>query len=454
MAATNGISKEHFLSILSEKILDENISLFVGAGVSQEAGFPAWTKLLEPCMRLLNIEHSDNINLFKVAQYYINEFGAPALSKIIEKNINTLEYKSDIINTLIETNFKQIWTTNFDKIIEKNLEKRNIKCYSIHSNYDLTHINNNIVNVFKLNGDISDLNNIIITQNDIEEYEKTRELMITFLKKALISDTFLFLGYSFSDSIILNCIKKIHDCLGCKMGNHYTILKDQPKNHYFQYFIKDLESRYHIKTLLVDSYEDINPILRELNTKVIQRKVFISGSFDVLSEKENQFADHLCKELSYRILSSGYRIITGMGRKIENYLAGHAMQYMLSNNIFNIERYLIMRPFQELMPETDKYQHRSMLIDKAYCVIFIFGKSMGQNTSLGVKEEFEIAKAKNKIIIPIGSTGYQSALIWEEVKNNIIQYPYLERYIDELKCCKDPARISNIIISIIHDLDL
>ncbi|MCM1222446.1 MAG: SIR2 family protein [Lachnospiraceae bacterium] len=454
MSSLNGIFKEQFLSILSEKILDENLSLFIGAGISQEAGYPAWAKLLEPCMRLLKIEHLDNIDLFKLAQYYANEFGSPALSEIIEKNLNRLEYKSDVIDTLIGTNFKQIWTTNFDRVIEKNLEKQNIKSYSIHSNYGLTHINDNIVNVFKLNGDIKDLSNIIITQNDIEEYEKTRELMITFLKKALISDTFLFLGYSFSDSLVLNCIKKIHDCLGRKMGNHYTILRDEPKNPYFKYFVKDLESRYHIKTLLVDEYDDINPILKELNQKVTQKKVFISGSFDTLPEEENQFADQLCKELAFNILSSGYRIITGMGRKIENYLAGHAMQYMLSNNIFNIERYLIMRPFQEMMPATDKYLHRSMLIEKAHSIIFIFGKSVGKNTSLGVKEEFEIAKAKNKIIIPVGSTGYQSALIWEEVKNNIVQYPYLERYMDDLYSCKDPIKISNIIISILQALDL
>lgn len=138
----------------------------------------------------------------------MNEFGAPALSDVISENIDRLEYKSEIIEILIESKFKQIWTTNFDKVIEKNLEKRHIRSKTIHSNYDLTHINDNIVNVFKLNGDISDLQNIVITQDDIEGHEKTRELMITFLKKALVSDTFLFLGYSFTDSLVLNCIKK------------------------------------------------------------------------------------------------------------------------------------------------------------------------------------------------------------------------------------------------------
>lgn len=453
MSLPLNISKEQFLSTLSKKLLDENLSLFVGAGISREAGYPVWKKLLEPCIKQLKLTHTKGIDLFKLTQYYVNEFGAPALSAIISENINRIEYKSEIIEILIDSKFKQIWTTNFDKVIEKNLEEKHIRSKAIHSNYDLTHIDNNIVNVFKLNGDISDLQNIIITQNDIERYEKTRELMITFLKKALISDTFLFLGYSFTDSLILNCIKKIHDCLGDSMGYHYTILKNEPDNPYFHYFIRDLECRYHIKTFLVDNYLDIHLLLKELNRKVSLKKVFISGSFDILPEAESQFADKLCEELSNKILSSGYRIITGMGRKIENYLAGHAMQYMLSNNIFNIEHYLIMRPFQELMPSEDKFRHRNMLIDNANSAIFIFGKSINSSKSSGVKEEFEIAKSKNKVIIPIGSTGYQSEEIWKEVKDSITLYPYLERYIDQLKTNKDPKIIANMVIDILYNID-
>lgn len=208
LSLSQNISKEQFLSILSKKLLDENLSLFVGAGISIEAGYPAWQNLLAPCLKQLKLSNIKDIDLFKLAQYYVNEFGAPALSDVISENIDRLEYKSEIIEILIESKFKQIWTTNFDKVIEKNLEKKHIRSKTIHSNYDLIHINDNIVNVFKLNGDISDLQNIVITQDDIEGHEKTRELMITFLKKALVSDTFLFLGYSFTDSLVLNCIKK------------------------------------------------------------------------------------------------------------------------------------------------------------------------------------------------------------------------------------------------------
>ena len=442
---------EQFITILAEKLLDENLSIFIGSGISQEAGYPTWKELLSPCFKKLKLCDSTEIDLFKLAQYYVNEYGAPALSDIILENLNKLEYNSPIIESLLESKFKQIWTTNFDTVIEKNLENKHINCKSIHTNFDLTHINNNIINVFKLNGDISDLQNIIITQNDVEEFERTRDLMIVFFKKALISDTFLFLGYSFSDSIVLNCIKKIHDCLGDNMGYHYTILKNDPHNRYYQYFIKDLEHRYHIKSLLIDDYSEINSILKTLNKKVRSNKVFISGSFDTLSQIENDFADRLCKEISYKILSLNYRIVTGMGRKVGNYLSGHAMQYMLSHNIYNIERYLIMRPFQELMPSEDKCLHRTMLIDSVQSVIFIFGKSVGKNDSIGVQEEFEIAKKKNKVIIPLGCTGYQSYEIWKEAKNNIVQYPYLEKYIDILGTNKDPKILSDIIVTILQE---
>ena len=125
LSLSQNISKEQFLSILSKKLLDENLSLFVGAGISIEAGYPAWQNLLAPCLKQLKLSNIKDIDLFKLAQYYVNEFGAPALSDVISENIDRLEYKSEIIEILIESKFKQIWTTNFEKFREKTHSIKN-----------------------------------------------------------------------------------------------------------------------------------------------------------------------------------------------------------------------------------------------------------------------------------------------------------------------------------------
>ena len=72
--------------------------------------------------------------------------------------------------------------------------------------------------------------------------------------------------------------------------------------------------------------------------------------------------------------------------------------------------------------------------------------------SSGMFEEYSIAKSNpNKIIIPIGVTGGSANKILEDIRNNIIEYPYLEKYINALATENDPRKIAKIVISIINE---
>ena len=55
-----------------------------------------------------------------------------------------------------------------------------------------------------------------------------------------------------------------------------------------------------------------------------------------------------------------------------------------------------------------------------------------------------------KIIIPLGVTGYSSREIFNDVKKNLICYPYLEQYIDVLENERNVDIISSCIISILN----
>ena len=51
----------------------------------------------------------------------------------------------------------------------------------------------------------------------------------------------------------------------------------------------------------------------------------------------------------------------------------------------------------------------------------------------GCWEEFCIARDNQNIIIPIGSTGFMAKEIFDEVKANMDDYKYLEKYMMLLK---------------------
>ena len=83
----------------------------------------------------------------------------------------------------------------------------------------------------------------------------------------------------------------------------------------------------------------------------------------------------------------------------------------------------------------------------------MFGQHLknGQpENSRGTLEEYKLAKRMKKIIIPLGVTGYSSREIFNDVKKNLICYPYLEQYIDVLENERDVDIISSCIISILN----
>ena len=52
------------------------------------------------------------------------------------------------------------------------------------------------------------------------------------------------------------------------------------------------------------------------------------------------------------------------------------------------------------------------------------------------------------MIIPIGSTGYMARKIFDEVKENMDNYKYLEKYIDVLEKENDVDKLVQIVTAI------
>ena len=59
-----------------------------------------------------------------------------------------------------------------------------------------------------------------------------------------------------------------------------------------------------------------------------------------------------------------------------------------------------------------------------------------------------------KIIIPVGSTGSAALKIYEEVKENITEYPYLGEYLNDLETETDWNKLIKLITKIIDNLQI
>lgn len=451
------LNKEQFLNQFTHQALDERISLFVGAGASANAGYPSWYNLFKPLAKELGTPLEESINYYRVAQYYSNKFGQAELKKRINEIINKNDFYSPLINELIDIGFTNIWTTNFDNVLELNYSSRNILINKVFRDADLSNVElNKRINIYKMNGDISNPEGIVATQKDYEEYSESHRMMLMFLKRELISSTFLFIGYSFTDNLVMDCLSEITRYLGDAAPYHYTIMKNDNSNPYFNYFIDDLERRYHIRVLLVNEYTDIYFVLNELNQKIRSKKVFISGAFRSFEQNIEEYSHNLSRSITTQLLSNDYRIVNGIGRHFGTHIIGYANEYLAKKGIKDKEKYIIVRPFVGMGEKSleDKKKLREEVIGGCGSAIFVFGdyNQQSPNPDSGVQEEFEIAMDNHKTIIPVAYPGMRSEVIWNYIKNNITQFPYLEKNIASLTSECDTNKLAEIIVYILDSV--
>ena len=451
------LNKEQFLNQFTRQALDERISLFVGAGASANAGYPSWHNLFVPLAKELGTPLGGSENYYRVAQYYSNKFGQAELRKRINDIINKNDFHSHLINELIDVGFTNIWTTNFDNVLELNYKSRNVLINKVFKDADLSNIElNKRINIYKMNGDITSPEGIVATQKDYEEYSDNHRMMLMFFKRELISSTFLFIGYSFTDNLVMDCLSEIARYLGDAAPYHYTIMKNDTSNPYFNYFIDDLERRYHIRVLLVNEYADIFLVLKELNERIRNKKVFISGAFRSFDQNIEEYSHNLSRNITEKLLENDYRIVNGIGRHFGTHIIGYANEFLAKKGIKDKEKYIIVRPFVSIGEKSleDKKKLREEVIGGCGSAIFVFGdyNQHSPNPNSGVKEEFEIAMEKHKTIIPIAYPGMRSEVIWKQIKNNITQFPYLEKCIDSLTSKCDTNEIAKIIVHILDSV--
>lgn len=444
------ISQKDFIDHISQKIYKGELSIFLGAGVSTPLGIPAWKELLQPLAEQLHLDIEMQHDYYTLAQYYANKYGNPELKRHVSNSIFSFGTDNEVLEKILKMNFRTIWTTNFDMGIERILQKNLIRYQVINNDKNLANISTSDATIiYKLNGDCNDLEHITITMDDWEAYEETHPTMITFLKKELVSNTFLFYGYSFQDNLIKMTLSNIRRFVGGSCNVHFSIQRQRPEKE-FEYRIHDLEQRYHVKTLLVDSYDEVPDIFDKIINQVRKYNIFISGR---LGDIESEIEDKACclgRELSVGLLDAGYKICTGMGRKIGYFIAGPAIQYLLEKGYKHIEQRLLVRPFDDTMSTEQRTAYRKRLIDENNITIFIYGYSSHSGRSTGMWEEYQIAKALNKIIIPVGSTGYESRYIYQDVKAHLTKYPYLESAISDLETEQNPLRITSLILKILR----
>lgn len=302
-----------------------------------------------------------------------------------------------------------------------------------------------------MHGDISYPSKAILTKDDYESYNQTRQVFTTALQGDLVKKTFLFIGCSMTDPNMKYILSRIRLILKNNQRTHYCLLKKIEKKEYFKHEeyeyavnkrlleIRDLQ-RYGIDVVEYNKHSDITTILKQIEGCYQLSNIYLSGSASDYGMLWGDSAQTFLKKFTEMCFLNGYKITTGYGNGVGSFVISSILEKVLDSHDI-IDKYLCLRPFpyddrKRLDYKELKYNYRVSMIKPTGVGVFVFGnKEIGGEIVLadGVYEEYKICKLLNKLIIPIGSTGYVAAKILNEITQEIESYSYLEPYISILQ---------------------
>jgi hypothetical protein len=436
------LKKQAFLRDVGKELLEENVAVFAGAGMSAGAGFVNWAELLRPIADELGLDVDKENDLVALAQFHCND-NANNRSQLNQRLIE--EFSREASETenhkiLCRLPIRTYWTTNYDKIIENSLDNSgkiaDVKYTKEH--LSTTKPKRDAV-VYKMHGDVEHASQAVLTKDDYERYHVKMDQYLANLKGDLISKTFIFIGFSFTDPNLDYILSRVRVAYEGNQRRHYCFIrgveqKDDEELADFEYrkrkqdyFVKDLE-RFNVKTILVDDFAEITELLRRLEQNYKSKTIFISGAAHDYGEMGEHVALKLVYQLSRKLVSQGIRVVSGFGLGVGSSVISGVLEQTFTSPKAKVEDQLVLRPFPQSteggLPLSALWsRYREDMINHAGIALFLFGnKSDGENLLLsnGMREEYEIAKSKGLFLIPVGATGYMAEELWNE-KNTELQ---------------------------------
>ncbi len=177
---------------------------------------------------------------------------------------------------------------------------------------------------------------------------------------------------------------------------------------------------------MIDDFSEITEILQEIERRLNQNNIFISGSAEEYGVFTKEEAEDLIKLLSARLIQDEFNIISGFGVGVGSAVITGALEEIYMHNTRINNQRLLLRPFPQGKEARMLWQqYREDMISRAGISIYLFGNKKQDGNIVeanGVKTEFAIALDAKHIVIPVGCTGYMAQKLWEQINLNIEKY--------------------------------
>lgn len=432
-----------FVKEYAQHLYEGNGVYFIGAGISVDSGLPDWKSLLSPFTSRLGIEELKEKDLPLIAQFIINEEGhnrgpfLNAISKQLRKRYSPNPYHESIVRT----NVKTIWTTNYDTIIEDSFSNAILDIKT--TDEDISRfVPDNQLEIIKMHGCIrrSRRDDIVISEADYEDYFLNRPATAQRLRMDLLTKSFLFIGYGLGDPNIKSTLIEARRLAKSATRQHYLITKEKSSKE-FDLWCKNLK-RSGISVVTIKEHSDLREILDKLSIESRGQTIFITGSHNdsnttatelgaLIGENKDMVmldgqSTGIMRQAGMAFLERAIRI-SDITKRLRIFANPYAANPAFANNA-------------ELLPILKSW--REPLIKNAHVVVVFDGK-------MGTRLEVELAKELGCVIIPVpgDKDGYAFSLISDKKIKDTLEQKSPEYYkklslgsvtaVDVFKCIQD-----------------
>lgn len=191
---------------LIRDIKKKRVILFAGAGLSMNLGLPSWSELMDQKANELGYSSEEFKKLgsfLELAEFYrIKKGSIGSLRSWMDTNFHSNKIKiekSNIHRLITEINFDKIYTTNYDRWIEKAYDHYGKPYDKITGIHDFAKTTSGNTQIIKYHGDFDDDSSIILTETSYFERLELNTPLDMKLRSDSLGKSLLFIGYSLRD---------------------------------------------------------------------------------------------------------------------------------------------------------------------------------------------------------------------------------------------------------------
>jgi hypothetical protein len=180
--------------------------LFVGAGVSQVIGAPPWSELIEHLRHELKLPPatgSEPAGYRTLAEYFkIRRGSIEPLQQWMERrwNASGLSIEGSRVHELIvKAGVPLIYTTNYDRWLERAFEHHGQPYARVVRVADLTGVRPGTTQIVKFHGDFDDADSIVLDETSYFRRLDFEAPLDIKLRADVLGRSVLFIGYSLGD---------------------------------------------------------------------------------------------------------------------------------------------------------------------------------------------------------------------------------------------------------------